>query len=456
MESITSLVQYGGQWNQKFEYEGYAMAGILIPPDCTLENLFCLIKHEMKNTTATIEVSYQVEKSTPPMKMLTDSSVLFFLEMKKRYASKITDMPLCVTEVQDQTIEKQNSTQQNYTATIQEMEVGALILQANQSSFNEESPLEEGMSSTTNEGLNALYIPTLAEEVAEFIIEDNEKRKQEMDAIQLLITDTTLNKIEKGQLYQDKSTVKAALSYYAMMHNFQFKTKRSEPREYLVTCSDEKCKWMVRASAYRTSEFFMVRKYISEHTCSIQTVLEDNKKAKSSVVGEIIKNKYKSIKRNYTPSDIMEDMNEQFGLDLNYSKAWRSKEKALYINRGDPSDAYQNLPIYLYMLKQSNPVTITHLITDNEDRFKYLYIAFATSIKGWKYLRPIIVVDGTFLKNTHKGTLITASTLDANNKIYVLAFAIVDSENDNSWLWFFNKLKETYGEQEGMHYFLMN
>lgn len=60
MESITSLVQYGGHWNQNFEYQGYAMAGILIPPKCTLENLFSLIKHEMKNTTASIEVSYQV------------------------------------------------------------------------------------------------------------------------------------------------------------------------------------------------------------------------------------------------------------------------------------------------------------------------------------------------------------------------------------------------------------
>ena len=93
------------------------------------------------------------------------------------------------------------------------------------------------------------------------------------------------------------------------------------------------------------------------------------------------------------------------------------------------------------MLKQSYPGTITHLITDNEDKFKYMYIAFANSIKGWKYLRPIIVLDGTFLKNTYGGTLFAASTLDANNNIYILAFAIVDLENDNSWLWFFTKLK---------------
>ena len=120
MESITSLVQYGENWNQNFEYQGYAMAGILIPPNCTLENLFSIIKNEMKYKSANIEVSYQVEKATPPMKMVTDSSVLFFLEMKKRYASKITDLPLCVTTVQDQTIEEQNSPQQNNTATIQE------------------------------------------------------------------------------------------------------------------------------------------------------------------------------------------------------------------------------------------------------------------------------------------------------------------------------------------------
>lgn len=175
------------------------MAAILILPNRTLENLFTLIKDEMKNKTAEIEVSYQVEKATPPMKMVTDSSVLFYLEMKKRYASKITDLLLCVTEVQEQTIEDQNSPQQNNTDTIQAMEVWALILQANQNSFNEESPLEEGMSSTTNQELNALYIPTLAEEVADFIIEDNTKKKQKMEEIQLVIIDSTLNKIEKGR-----------------------------------------------------------------------------------------------------------------------------------------------------------------------------------------------------------------------------------------------------------------
>ncbi|XP_062088748.1 uncharacterized protein LOC133795308 [Humulus lupulus] len=424
MDNITSLVQYGGNWNENNEYQGYTMTGILIPPNCSLDNLVNLIKKEIKEKTATIEVFYQVEKGTPPMKVVTDNSVLFFLEIKKKVAAKITDLPLCVTIVQESSNENDLLLLANQKATAEEMEVGTLLMQANQASINEQMLLEEGMSSTTNEGINVSYIPHFAEEAADFIIEDNTKRKKKLDEIQLVISDYRVNTIEQGQIYKDKNTVKSALSYYAMLHNFQFKTKRSEPREYLVTCADEKCNWLVRASKYRNQDLFKVWKCNPNHTCYVEIVLEDHRQAKSIVVGELIKNKYKSIKRNYTPNDIMNDMNDDFGVTMGYIKAWRSREKALRLVRGNPDDSYQKLPIYLYMLKQENPGTITHLLTDKEDRFKYLYIAFSNSIK--------------------------ASTLDSNNNIFVLAFGIADSENDNSWLWFFSKLRETYGEPEGL------
>ncbi|XP_062094239.1 uncharacterized protein LOC133800299 [Humulus lupulus] len=423
MDNITSLVQYGGKWNENNKYEGYTMTGILIPPNCSLDNFVNLIKKEIKEKIATIEVSYQVEKGTPPMKVVTDNSVLFFLEIKKKVATKITDLPLCVTIVQESSNENDLLLLANQKATAEEMEVGTLLMQANQASINEQMLLEKGMSSTTNEGINVSYILILLKKV---------------------------NTIEQGQIYKDKNTIKSALSYYAMLHNFQFKTKRSEPREYLVTCADETCNWLVRASKYRNQYLFKVRKCNPNHTCSVEIVLEDHRQAKSIVVGELVKNKYKSIKRNYTPNDIMNDMNDDFGVTMGYTKAWRSREKALRLVRGNPNDSYQKLPIYLYMLKQANPGTITHLLTDKEDRFKYLYITFSNSIKGWTYLRPIIVVDGTFLKNAHGGTLFSASTLDSNNNIFVLTFGIADSKNDNSWLWFFSKLRDTYGEPEGL------
>ena len=75
-------------------------------------------------------------------------------------------------------------------------------------------------------------------------------------------------------------------------------------------------------------------------------------------------------------------------------------------------------------------------------------MALHASINGWKHCIPIIVVDGTFLKSKFGGTLLSATTQDALGKIFPLAFAIVDFENDASWEWFFVQVKKTFGVKE--------
>lgn len=80
----------------------------------------------------------------------------------------------------------------------------------------------------------------------------------------------------------------------------------------------------------------------------------------------------------------------------------------------------------------------------------YFFIAFGASISGWKYCRPVISVDGTHLKTKYGGSLLIASVMDGNNHIFPIGYAIVDSENDLSWEWFFLKLKEAIGVRESM------
>ena len=72
-------------------------------------------------------------------------------------------------------------------------------------------------------------------------------------------------------------------------------------------------------------------------------------------------------------------------------------------------------------------------------------MAVGASIEGWKYCRPNISVDDTFLKSKYGGTLLTASTIDGNNQNFPLAFSIVDSEIDESWKWFFDNIKKSLG-----------
>ncbi|XP_030479337.1 PKS-NRPS hybrid synthetase cheA-like [Cannabis sativa] len=146
----------------------------------------------------------------------------------------------------------------------------------------------------------------------------------------------------------------------------------------------------------------------------------------------------------------MKDMLHEFGVSMGYQKAWRTREKALELSRGKPEDSYQQLPMYLHMLKKENPGIVTELITDKKNMFKYMFLALSNSIRGCIHCRPVIVVDGTFLKTTYGGTLFTTLTMDANNHILILAFGIGDSENDSSREWFFHKLRDIFGEREGM------
>ena len=58
----------------------------------------------------------------------------------------------------------------------------------------------------------------------------------------------------------------------------------------------------------------------------------------------------------------------------------------------------------------------------------------------------MLIVDGTHLGGKYKGVLLTTSGQDANFQIFPLAYAIVDSEDEESWTWFLMKLERILGD----------
>lgn len=57
-------------------------------------------------------------------------------------------------------------------------------------------------------------------------------------------------------------------------------------------------------------------------------------------------------------------MKNVYGVEINYVKSWRSREKALELTRGIPTALYAKLLFYLYLLKISNSGSILDLVTD--------------------------------------------------------------------------------------------
>ncbi|XP_050207640.1 uncharacterized protein LOC126657059 [Mercurialis annua] len=101
-------------------------------------------------------------------------------------------------------------------------------------------------------------------------------------------------------------------------------------------------------------------------------------------------------------------MRAEYGLNMGYQQAWRSRAKARESIAGKPIDSYSLLPSLI----------------------------------------PFIVVAGTFLSSCSKGMLLSAVTQDGCGKYFPLAYSIVDSENNQSWEWFFHRMRDCFGTRE--------
>ena len=106
-------------------------------------------------------------------------------------------------------------------------------------------------------------------------------------------------------------------------------------------------------------------------------------------------------------------MLEQYGVQIMYNKAWRSLQYAKKLAYGKADESFQQLPSYLHMLKETNPNTVTTIMTDENNRFLYSFFALGASIQGFlSYIRQVIAVDATYLKGEYKGVIFVNACKD--------------------------------------------
>ena len=75
----------------------------------------------------------------------------------------------------------------------------------------------------------------------------------------------------------------------------------------------------------------------------------------------------------------------------------------------------------------------------------YVLGSFGPCIDEFKYCKPVISIDETHLYGKYQGKLLVTIATDANNKVFPLAFAVVDYESGSSWGWFLQCLRDTIG-----------
>ncbi|CAA7062236.1 unnamed protein product [Microthlaspi erraticum] len=217
-----------------------------------------------------------------------------------------------------------------------------------------------------------------------------------------------------------------------------------------INQNNQGCKWRVRATTIGDSPAFYIKVYEGEHSCSVTERSVRSRQATHQILGRLYKDFVGGVGPKVLPCHVAEALNKRYGVKIDYWKSYRTLKYARQLVRGTPESGYAEIPSYLYRIRRANPGTLTKLVIDKEDRFKFLFIAFGGSIHGFTFMRKVVVVDGTFLQGKYKGTLLIATTQDGNFNIFPIAFAVVDTENDESWEWFFRQLNLVIPDDEGL------
>ncbi|KAK6913601.1 MULE transposase domain [Dillenia turbinata] len=242
------------------------------------------------------------------------------------------------------------------------------------------------------------------------------------------------------QRFNSFSEFREALHKYSIAHGFAYKYKKNDSHRVSVKCKSVLCPWRIYASRLSTTQLICIKKMHATHTCG-GAVVKAGYRATRGWVGSIIKEKMKASP-NYKPKDIADDIRREYGIQLNYSQAWRAKEIAKEQLQGSYKEAYNQLPYFCEKIVETNPGSFATFITKDDSSFHRLFVAFHASIIGFQQgCRPLIFLDSTPLNSKYQGTLLVATAADGDDGVFPVAFAVVDAEEDDNWQWFLQELK---------------
>ncbi|KAL0921330.1 hypothetical protein M5K25_008392 [Dendrobium thyrsiflorum] len=256
---------------------------------------------------------------------------------------------------------------------------------------------------------------------------------------------TSVTDIAIGTLFDDASSFKNALRSFAIKENFGVRIKASDKKRVIAACSYQGCQWRIRASLCEDTQSFQVRRVDGEHTCpGINRA--GNRLATASWVANKIQEMVKRCP-DIPPKEINSGLEKEFGLSFPYIKLWRAREQARDNIFGSVDDNYKWVPTLTAELLDRNPGShITYTFNAIDNAFQRFYVSFKVCVDGFLFgCRPLVSLDACHLKSKYLGVLLSANTIDGNNGLFTVAFAVVETEPKHTWSCFLKNLEENVG-----------
>ncbi|CAN1188423.1 hypothetical protein LINPERHAP2_LOCUS39320 [Linum perenne] len=123
---------------------------------------------------------------------------------------------------------------------------------------------------------------------------------------------------------------------------------------------------------------------------------------------------------------------------------------------GEDGQQFGKLYAYKSEIESTNPGS-TVVIMHQQCIFERIYICLDACKHGFKDgCRQVVCVDGCFLRGLPGWQLLSAIGLDANDCMYPLAWAIVQTECQDTWEWFMAHVATDLGIESGWDWTFMS
>ncbi|XP_030479245.1 uncharacterized protein LOC115696487 [Cannabis sativa] len=203
---------------------------------------------------------------------------------------------------------------------------------------------------------------------------------------------------EVGLVFSSGKEFKHVVKEYAIMNGKEIFFKVNDSHRVRAKCKGIQCPWMYFSSKINSdSSAFAIKSYIDVDKCSM-------KKHKRFATTKWFSNKYLTEFKSNENWKIASFMQKDYAEEIKYT------------NKGSTIEF------------------VTEVGDNGNPQFKRMYICFVGLRDGFNArCRPLIGLDGCYIKGPRKGQLLTAIGIDAENGIYPVAFAIVEIENKETW-----------------------
>ena len=260
-----------------------------------------------------------------------------------------------------------------------------------------------------------------------------------------------------GQVFNSKSDLQEAANIYSIKAHQEYVVVASSKKLLVLRCKKAEechCPWKLRAMVVKDTSFFFINKYTGPHTCVNLCLNWDHHQLDSQLVATHIKTLIQA-QFTLTTAAIQASVMEKWGYQISYKKALDGKHKAIRQLFGDFSQSYTELPRLFLAIEQANPGCVViwktcEINMPNIEMFQRVFWSFKPSIEGFQHCCPVMSIDGTHLYGKYKGKLLIAMGCDGNNQLFPLAFAIIESENTDSWGWFLACIRNRVTQRTGI------